>query len=261
MGTGALMRGICGALAACAILLGAAGAQAQARLDDILARGVLRVGLTGDYKPFSLKAPDGSYAGVDVDMAANLAASLGVKLELVQTAWPNLMADLTGNKFDIAMGGITVTLARQKTAYFSIPVMWSGKTPIVRCADQDKYATLESIDKPEVRVITNPGGTNEKFDRANLHAANLIVFPDNTRIFDEVAAGRADVMITDAIETRVQHKLHPDLCPVHPEAPFDHSELGYLLPRDIGWKLYVDQWLHQQQENGSWKAAVAKQLD
>jgi cyclohexadienyl dehydratase len=73
--------------------------------------------------------------------------------------------------------------------------------------------------------------------------------------------GHADLMITDAIETRVQHKLHPELCPVHPEAPFDHSELGYMMPRDITWKLYVDQWLHQAQQLGTWQAAVARQLD
>jgi cyclohexadienyl dehydratase len=234
---------------------------AQAKLDEIIQRGTLRVGLTGDYKPFSLRAADGTIDGIDFDMAKTLAQSLGVKLEIVPTTWPTLMGDLTADKFDIVMGGITITLARARTAYFSTPVMGSGKTPIVRCADVAKYQTIADINRPDVRVIVNPGGTNEKFDKANFPDAKIVMFPDNAKIFDELAAGHADVMVTDSIETRVQHKLHPDLCPVHPDAPFDHSELGYMMPRDIGWKLYVDLWLHQAQDLGTWKAAVSRQLD
>jgi hypothetical protein len=65
---------------------------------------------------------------------------------------------------------------------------------------------------------------------AHLHAASIIVFADNTRIFDELVAGHADLMITDATETRLQHKLHPELCGVHPDHPFDFGEKAYLLP-------------------------------
>ena len=229
-------------------------------LDQVAARGTLRVGLSGDYKPFSIKNGDGM-EGLDVDMARSLADSLGVKLELVQFAWPNLMSDLQASKFDVAMGGITITLPRQKLAFFSSPVMQSGKTPIARCADKGRFDTLAQIDQPGVRVIANPGGTNESFDRANLHQAQLIVFPDNARIFDEVAAGRADVMITDAVETLLQQKLHPDLCAVHPDHPFNISELAFLLPRDAIWKMYVDQWLNVLNTSGERQKLVAKWLD
>jgi cyclohexadienyl dehydratase len=259
MGRGAL-RGFA-ALLFGAWLAAAAPAHAGDRLDDIVARGTLRVALTGDYRPFSIKGGDGGMAGLDVDLAGSLAASLGVKLEIVPTTWGTLLADLAADRYDIAMGGITITLARQRVAYFSAPVMGTGKTPIARCADRDRFATLAQIDRPGVRVIVNPGGTNERFARANIHAAEIVVFPDNAHIFDELAAGHADVMITDAVETRVQQKLHPELCAIHPDAPFDHAELGYLLPRDISWKLYVDQWLHQQQDTGAWRQTAARYID
>src|ERR1700753_4134557 len=64
---------------------------AQSRLDEITGRGVLRVGLTGDYRPFSLRDASGAYAGLDVDMAQDLADSLGVKLEIVPTTWTGVM--------------------------------------------------------------------------------------------------------------------------------------------------------------------------
>lgn len=246
----------------CLLLLAAAvPARAQSALDTILARGTLRVGLTGDYRPFSIKDNAGKFTGLDVDMAENLAKAMGVKLEIVPTAWPTLMADLQARKYDIGMGGITITLDRAKTAMFSTPVLRTGKTPIARCTDKDRFTSLADIDKPGVRVITNPGGTNERFDRANLHQAEIVVFPNNAAIFDELIANHADVMLTDAVETRLQQKLHPELCAIHPDAPFDFAELGYLLPRDEPLKAFVDLWLHMQAETGDQRRLTAKWLD
>ncbi len=235
-------------------LLFATAASAQSRLDDIVQRGTLRVGLTGDYRPFSQRdTTTGAYTGLDVDMARNLADSLGVKLEIVPTTWATLLPDLGEGKFDIGMGGISVTLARQRVAFFSQPVMRAGKAAIARCDEKAQFDTLAAIDRPGVKVIVNPGGTNERFDRANLHQAEIVTFPDNTRIFDELAAGRANLMITDAVETKLQQRLHPELCAIHPDQPFDFGELAYLLPRDIVLKLYIDQWLHIMMASGTWR--------
>ena len=242
------------------LVLAAAPVRAQAVLDAILQRGTLRVGLTGDYKPFSIKDGAGVFTGMDVDMAESLAKALGVKLEIVPTIWRELMPDLVAGKFDVGMGGISITLARSKTALFSTPVLRSGKTPIARCADKDKFNTVADIDKPGVKVIFNPGGTNEVFARANIKQAEMVLFPNNALIFEEIVAGRADVMMTDAIETRLQQKLHPELCAIHPDKPFDFFELGYLLPRDFALKHFVDQWLHIQFETNERGAAMAKWL-
>ncbi len=225
------------------------------RLDEILARGVLRVGTTGDYKPFTYRVANGDFIGLDVALAGDLAKALGVTLQLVPTTWGAMMADLGDDRFDLAMGGVSVSLERQKKAWFSIPYLRDGKTPIARCEDARKYQTLADIDRPEVRLIVNPGGTNERFARAQAPHATLTVFPDNVTIFDRIVAGAADVMITDAIEARLQQRLHPKLCAIHPEAPFDFSEKAVLLPRDIALKAYVDQWLHQTIESGAFARA------
>ena len=243
----------CGA-PGCAMAADAAGAAATPsnRLDEILARGTLRVGTTGDYKPFSARTgPGDAFIGLDIALAADLAKSMGVQLQLVPTTWSTMMADLADRRFDVAMGGVSVSLERQRKAYFSAPYLRDGKTPIARCADAAKYQTLADIDRPGVRLIVNPGGTNERFDRANAPHATLTVFPDNVTIFDRIVAGQADVMITDAIETRLQQRLHPALCAVHPDAPFDFSEKAILMPRDPALKAFVDQWLHIMMEDGS----------
>ena len=253
-------------IAAAALLAPAAGSCAPvalvetaaaptSRLDDILARGVLRVGSTGDYKPFSYRTANGGFIGLDIALAADLAASLGVKLQVVPTTWGAMLGDLGSDHFDLAIGGVSVSLERQKKAFFSIPYLRDGKTPIARCEDARKYQSLADIDRPEVRLIVNPGGTNERFARAHAAHATLTVFPDNVTIFDRIVTGEADVMITDAIEARLQQRLHPKLCAIHPEAPFDFSEKAVLLPRDVALKAYVDQWLHQAIESGAFAKA------
>jgi len=239
----------------------AAFAQAS-KLDVILARGTVRVGLPGDYRPFALlDKTTGHYEGLDVDMAESLGRALGTKVELVPTTWGGLLADLAASKFDLAMGGISVTLERQKAAFFSTPLVRTGKAAIARCTDKDRFGSLTDIDRPGVKVLTNPGGTNERFDRATLKAADIVVFPDNAKIFDELAAGRDDVMITDAVETRLQQKLHPTLCAIHPDRPFDFGELAYLLPRDTVLKAWIDQWLHIAVETGEYNRLTAKWLE
>ena len=78
-------------------------------------------------------------------------------------------------------------------------------------------------------MIVNPGGTNERFARANVRNAEVKVHNDNVTIFDEIAKGDADLMMTDSSETLYQQKLHPGvLCAVHPGKPFDFRREGLL---------------------------------
>jgi cyclohexadienyl dehydratase len=251
-----------GLIASVVAISAAPAEQPSSRLDEIITRGSLRVGMTGDYKPFSyFDKTNDKFSGFDVDMAEALGKALGVKVEYVHTAWPQLMKDFEADKFDIAMGGVSITLDRQKKGYFSMPIMREGKTPITRCNDMAKYQTLDTIDQPGTRVITNPGGTNERFARAHIKHADIKVYGDNVTIFDEIAKGDADLMITDASEARYQQKLHPGvLCSLHPERPFNFSEKAYWLARDYAFKAFADQWLHIAIESKEYQAITDKWL-
>src|SRR3954469_1033275 len=226
---------------------------ANSRLDDIIKSGTLRGGMTGEYQPFSyFDKATSKFRGFDVDMAEALGKALGVRVEYVQTAWPQLMKDFEADNFDVAMSGVSITLDRQKKGMFSSPIMREGKTPIARCADAGKYETIADIDKQGTRVIVNPGGTNERFARANVKSAEIKMWNDNVTIFDEIAKGNADLMMTDSSETRYQQKLHAGvLCAVHPDRPFDFAEKAYWVQRDAGFKDFVDPWLHIMMEDGS----------
>jgi cyclohexadienyl dehydratase len=226
----------------------------------IQAAGVLRVGTTGDYTPFSLLQPDGSYVGVDIDMAHDLAARLGVGIEFVPTVWVDLLDDFLADRFDIAMGGVTVTKERAEKACFSIPTFVDRKRPLARREYRDRFTNFAAIDQPGVRVIANPGSANEAFVRGHFRQATVIIHHDNASVFDELVAGRADVMITDGLEADHQARLHPELCAVPVAAPFTRLEKAYMFSRDPAMKAFIDAWLKAAFESGQWQRALDRAM-
>ena len=231
-------------------------------LDKIIKKGVIRVGTTGDFSPFSYQSNGiAGYQGIDIELAKDLAESLDVEVQFVETTWSNLLSDLAADKFDIGMSGITIKLLRQREALFSIPLLSSGKVAITRDENVEKYQTLDAINQPSVRVIVNPGGTNEAFARANFPKAIIVENEDNLTIFQKIVDGEADLMVTDAIETLVQQQIHPELEAVNPDAPFNFFEMGYLLPRDHTLKAYIDQWLNLRQKDGTYQKIFDAELE
>ncbi|MCX2929495.1 transporter substrate-binding domain-containing protein [Mycobacterium sp. CVI_P3] len=222
----------------------------------------LKVCTTGDYPPLTHRDPEtGRYSGVDIDMATDLAAHLGREPVFVATTWPTLIADLTSpGMCDIAMGGITDTPERRRITEVTQPYLSSGKTPVVAAGNADRFASIEQIDQPGVRVIENSGGTNEQFARKNFPRAKIIIWGDNTTIFDQLAAGDADVMVTDALEAVYQASLHPGLVAQHPERPFTSEVKVYLLPEDSPIEGPVDSWLAGALHDGTFDGIYRRWL-
>ncbi len=237
-----------------------AEAPSASRLDEVAKSGTLRVCTPGDYKPFSFLRPDGSYEGLDIDLVDAAAKALGVKVEMVKTAWPSLMKDFQ-EKCDVAVGGISVTTDRQKSAFFTVAYMVNGKAPITKCENVAKFQTVADIDKPNITVVENPGGSNERFARANFKQAKIVIFPDNVTIFDEILKGNADVMISESVEAIVQAKLRPGLCAVNPDKPLQYGEMAWLLPRgDATMKAWMDTWFHLAKASGEYDRITARWL-
>jgi len=203
----------------------------QPTIERIMKQGTLLVGTTGDYRPLSYREAGGNYWGFGIEMAEKLAERIGVGIEFVQTSWPTLTADVLAETqtFDLAIGGITITEARKETMLMSDGYLCNGKTILCRATEADRYQSLADIDKPEVRVMVNPGGLNEKFANENLTHATIIVWQKNEEIPTKVAEGDADVMITEITEAPWYVQNDPRLAAPLLNTPFTHGEIGVLM--------------------------------
>ncbi len=211
-------------------------------LDRVRATHVLRVATTGDYAPFSLEA-NGHLSGADIELARDLAAHLGAEPVFVRTGWPSLASDLRDGRFDVALSGIGYTEERAALGLYSAAYHDGGKTLLARCDDRERFDTPAELDRPDVRVIVNPGGTNERYVREHVHQAQILVHMDNRGVFAEIVAGRADVMVTDDVEAELQARRRPgQLCRTYP-GTLTRGEKRILMARDPALQAIVDEWL------------------
>ncbi len=207
-------------------------AAARPTVEHIEQRGVLIVGTTGDYRPLTFCEPaTGEYWAFGIELAEAIAARMDVDVQFVHTSWPTLTADVQAEPqlFDMAMGGITITEARCATMLMSEGYLANGKTILCRTEDSSRFRSLEDIDRPEVRVMVNPGGLNEQFARQHLTHATLIVHPNNEEIPSLIAQGEADVMITEITEAPYYVQTDTRLAAPLLDTPFTHGEIGVLM--------------------------------
>ena len=214
-----------------ALLMGTT-AQAGPRLDRILDEKVLRVGTPGDYRPFAIKTDNG-YEGHDIDVIEAMAKELGVEITYVETSWPDLMADVQADKFDVAVGGITRNVTRLSKIEMLPGYAPFGKVALVRKDEASKYNSVADLNQSSVHVIKNPGGTNEIYVLDNLTNAEVSTHDKNAEIPALIAEGKGDVMITETYEALHYAKADPSLAARFVDDPLTpKSYLGFILPVD-----------------------------
>lgn len=225
------------------------------KVAEIEERGKVIFGTTGDYRPLSFCEPEtGEYWGFGIEMAQEIAGRLGVGWNFVRTSWPTLTADVLAEPqlFDLAIGGITITDARRETMLMSDGYLANGKTILCRVQDEGRFQSLEDIDQPEVRVMVNPGGLNEKFANENLTHATIIVHPKNEEIPTLVAEGVADVMITEITEAPYYVQTDSRLAAPLLDKPFNHGEIGVLMQKGQDDLLQmVNSYISQMKSDGT----------
>ncbi len=198
-----------------------------------MADGTLTVGTTGDYPPLTFfDAATGRHTGQDIDLVKAFAADRGMAVTFVATTWPTMMDDLRAGRFRMAAGGISATPERAREALLSDPIAITGKVVLVRSGEEAKYGSLAAIDRAGVRVVENPGGTDESFAEGRMKNAAVTLVADNADAFTALETGTADVMFTDSVEAVWHQSQHEGLVAVHPDRPYTRVEKVFLFARD-----------------------------
>lgn len=217
------------------------------QIEEIQTNGVLRVGTSGDYQPFSL-CPKGleSCQGFDIDLAQRMAQDLDVGLQFVRFHWPELLQDLRARKFDIAMSGVTIRPDRALQATFSRP--YTSSQSVIVVADPAQLPTLSAINRPEVRLVVNAGGHLERVARTWFPSATLIPTSNNLALPQIILANQAEALLTDSHEAPSFLAAYPTL---HALPGFGRDRKAYLLrSTDVTLRDWIDTWLAKREADG-----------
>jgi cystine transport system substrate-binding protein len=175
----------------------AATAHAEDLLDQVKARGTLRIGLEGTFPPFNSKdTKTGELVGFDVDIAKAVAAKLGVKPEFVTTEWSGIIAGLQAGKFDVIVNQVGVTDARKQVLDFSPAYTFSGAELIQRKNDDRQFKTLEDLKGHKLGVGL---GTNYMDMAKAVGGIDIKTYPGAPEYLRDLADSRIDAALNDRL--------------------------------------------------------------
>ena len=185
-------------LALSAALFPARGHAAEkSTLDQILERGVLRVGFD-TFVPWAMKDKNGEYIGFEIDVARRVAADMGVDVEFVPTKWSGIIPALLTGKFDVIIGGMGIQPARNLKVNFSSPYEFSGMSLAASTQVAPGLSSLEDFNKPEIILSAKTGATSVAAAKKHMPKAVVRMFDDEAQALQEVLNGRAHAMVASA---------------------------------------------------------------
>jgi cyclohexadienyl dehydratase len=210
----------------------------------------LRVGTSGDYAPFSTRAPDGGRGGFDVELVRAYARERGLRIRWVPLAWATLDGDFAAGRFDLVASGVTVRPERSLAGRFALPVATSGAVALVRDATD--------LERAGARIAVNRGGHLERVARRLFPAAQLVPKTPNQAVREALLAGEADAAVTDTLEA--PHWL-AGTSGLRTLGPFTRDWKAWWLPAGAGERARdVDAWLLAREADGTLAALRARHL-
>ena len=166
-------------------------------LDDIRAKGAIKVGLEGTYPPFNYQDENGKLTGFEVELAQALARELGVSAEFQTTKWDGLLAALESRRLDVVINQVTISDERRNKYDFSAPYTLSGIQAMTRKADGDSIRSPQDLAGKKVGVGL---GTNyEQWLKENVPQADIRTYDDDPTKVQDLMVGRIDVILVDRL--------------------------------------------------------------
>jgi polar amino acid transport system substrate-binding protein len=177
-------------------------------LEDIQKRGTLKVGMS-TFVPWAMRDKDGNLIGFEIDVATKVAEDMGVKIEFVPTAWSGIIPALLAKKFDIIIGGMSITPQRNLTVNFTVPYAHSGQQMAASKQLAGDFTKRSDFNSSSVTIACRRGATPCKAAQDLFPKATVRRFDDDAQAFQEVVNGNAHAMISSAPKPRFWSDAHP----------------------------------------------------
>jgi polar amino acid transport system substrate-binding protein len=183
--------------------LHAAGAGA---LDAIKKRGTILIGVKDDYKPWGFRDAKGNLAGMEIDLARDIAQRLKVRLELVPVVAATRIPLLQDRKVDLILATFSVTAERKKQVAFVEPGYYAAMVGLLHKTGSgiDGEATLKG------RTVCAVKGAYYNTAVAGMAGQPLVEVRDLSNAQDLLRAGSCDAVVYDDVVLLYELKSEPE---------------------------------------------------
>jgi polar amino acid transport system substrate-binding protein len=181
----------------------------ESAIEQIKKRGTLRVGMS-TFVPWAMRNKKGELVGFEIDVATKVAEDMGVKVEFVPTAWAGIIPALIAKKFDVIIGGMSITPQRNLTVNFTVPYAHSGQQMVASKELAGSFSDLAQFNSPKVSIACRRGATPCQIAQSQFPKAEVRRFDDDAQGFQEVINGNAHAMISSAPKPLFWALKNPD---------------------------------------------------
>lgn len=235
---------------------GESGRGALVTMEQIKARGALRVGYVPFRYPFSFFNDADELVGFDIDVVTLLAKDLGVALELVPIHWNALTEKLDQGTIDL-FPNVPYLPTLLEVVEYSEPVLTSTLGFVVKDHRRHGFATVDALKKQgrlTIGVVADVKYLEAQF-RAWLPQLDFemveLASPDD--FFESNTLGVDALFITAEVGTALT-LLHPEYAVVVPKSILWQVPQGFATARG-NWVLseYLDGWVATHRQKGSFQ--------
>lgn len=157
----------------------------------------LRVGVAADYAPVIFK-DNGKVAGIEADLANNVADINGMTLSFVEIPWDKLEQALNNDEIDVVMSGVSVTEDRKKRMDFSNPYMTVGQMVLIKADNIMSLASKMSMYSAGKRFGVEKNTTGEQFVKSEFTGSKINSYKTVKEGIEALKADKVDYFIHDA---------------------------------------------------------------
>lgn len=223
---------------------------AEPAIDEIQKRGSIRVGMS-TFVPWAMRDKQGELIGFEIDVAKQLAKDMEVDVEFVPTAWDGIIPALLAGKFDVIIGGMSITEERSKTVDFTVPYAHSSLGVMANKEVAESLSWPDGYNSTDVTFVCRRGATPCNYIQNEFPKATLRQFDDQGQTLQEVLNGNAHAMISS--QPLPAHTIfdNPEIVFAPTDEKIDPGNEAFALRKgDSDSMEYFSNWINQNTENG-----------
>ncbi|MGD8470775.1 MAG: transporter substrate-binding domain-containing protein [Desulfobacterales bacterium] len=222
----------------------------ESTIEQTMKRGTLRVGMS-TFVPWAMKDKTGKLIGFEIDVARQLAADMGVKVEFVPTKWAGIIPSLLTGKFDVIIGGMSIRPDRNLKVNFSIPYDYAGQSIVANKKTAAGFNRLEDFNRPDVTIAARLGSTAADAANKFMPAARKKFFDDEAQVIQEVLNGRAHAAVASAPLPAFQAIKYSDQLFLPVSGTFTKEPIGFAVKKgDFDTLNYFNNWIRVTEAKG-----------